>query len=105
MFNSIKNWLTYMWRGQEPTRELLQAYQVTFQNQHGAIVLQHLLDEIYCTVYNGTDPNEAIAHNARRSVVHEILVNIDGATRPGKYETNVEDRIRELEERRRNGVV
>ena len=62
------------------------SYLVAFtQTEHGRRVLQHLMDEIYCTVYEGKDPNEALAHNARRSVVHEIITNIDLAQFQQRY--------------------
>ncbi len=54
-------------------------------------MLNHLIDTIYCQVYEGTDPMAALVHNARRSVIHEILMNVDLAENPTKYmmeETN-----------------
>lgn len=65
---------------------LLQSYQLAFNNYHAQVVLQHLLDDIYCTVYKGTDPIELAYHNGRRSVIDDILRNIDYATQPAKYE-------------------
>ena len=61
------------------------AYQVTFNSLHGQLVLQHLFDTIYCQVYEGTDAQAALVFNARRSVIHEILYNVDVATRPDHY--------------------
>ena len=85
----IVDWLTTKWRRPaqpelEPAR-LLHAYGVTFGSPQGQVVLQHLLDQIYCTVYEGRDPIEAAHHNGRRSVVHEILESVDQAEAPGKY--------------------
>jgi hypothetical protein len=37
--------------------------------------MQHLLDNIFCTVYEGSEPDGAVIHNARRAVVLEILQN------------------------------
>lgn len=51
----------------------------------GQQVLQHLLDTEYFQVYHGTDPYQAVAFNARRAVIHEILVNIDIAENPQRY--------------------
>lgn len=69
------------WRPQHDL-PLMFAYQATFNSAYGQLILQHLLDNIYCTVYEGTNPNEALVHNARRSVVHEILQMIDQAQHP-----------------------
>ena len=74
-------WMTQKWaRRLDPG--LVQAYQVTFNSLHGRAVLQHLLDEIYCQVCLSKDPIDLSTHNARRSVVHEILENIDMADHP-----------------------
>jgi hypothetical protein len=43
------------------------------------------MDAVYCQVYVGKDATELAMQNGRRSVVHEILENIDKATNPGKY--------------------
>src|SRR3990170_2289347 len=90
----IVDWLTTKWRRPaqpelEPAR-LLHAYGVTFGSPQGQVVLQHLLDQVYCTVYEGTDPQAALVHNARRSVVHEILESVDQAEAPGKYRLTTE---------------
>jgi len=47
------------------------------------------MDTVYCTVYEGDNPALAMAHNARRSVIHDILVNLDMAEFPRKYQENV----------------
>lgn len=94
MLTRVAEWLGYKWRTHDP--QLLEAYRATFSSQQGRRVLQHLLDSTYCVVYEGTDPLAAVAHNARRSVVHEILMNIDAAEHPQKYIAEVE---------RQNGVV
>lgn len=80
----LRQWLSRKWQRHDPD-ELRQAYQVTFGSLHGQMVLQHLLDTIYCQVYEGTDAQAALVFNARRSVVHEILYNVDVATRPDYY--------------------
>jgi len=90
-------WLRRKWLGQDPS--LFHSYQHAFSSADGAAVLQHLLDSVYCTVYEGTDPQAALAHNARRTVVHEILTNIDLAENPLKYKVQI------IEEDIRNGVV
>jgi copper oxidase (laccase) domain-containing protein len=41
---------------------------------------------VYCTIYEGTDPIAAATHNGRRSLVQEILENIDLAEQPEKYQ-------------------
>ena len=74
-----------------PDPSVLKAYQTTFTGSpSGQLVLQHLMDNIYCTVYEGTDVQAALVHNARRGVIHEILQNIDAAERPDKYNIRVE---------------
>lgn len=64
---------------------LAEAYRLTFSGFHGEQVLTHLMDSIYCRPYEGHDPMEMAMHNGRRSVVHEILENIDLAERPESY--------------------
>lgn len=77
-------WLTRLWQP-VVTDDVLRDYQVTFSTPEGQVVLQHLMDAVYCQVYTGHDPVELATQNGRRSVVHEILENIDKATHPGKY--------------------
>ena len=82
--NTVKRWVQYKWMSiMHP--EILRAYHATFSGLEGQRVVQHLLDNVYCTVYEGTDPNAALVHNARRSVVQEILMNIDIGEHPDKY--------------------
>jgi len=81
---TIQRWLTFMWRPAVP-RDIAQAYAITFNSFHGQIVLQHLLDNIYCRTSESSDPNVALAHDARRSVIQSILENIDIGQRPAKY--------------------
>lgn len=45
----------------------------TFSTPDGQIYLQHLVNNVYATVCYSKDPLDIAAHNARRSVVHEIL--------------------------------
>lgn len=78
-------WLTRRWQP-VVTENVLRAYQVAFSTPEGQVVLQHLMDAVYCQVYQGKDPVELAIQNGRRSVVHEILENIDKATEPGKYQ-------------------
>ena len=80
----LRKWFSRKWQHHDPD-ELRQAYQVTFGSLHGQMVLQHLFDTIYCQVYEGTDAQAALVFNARRSVIHEILYNVDVATRPDHY--------------------
>lgn len=84
MIARMTAWLGRKW--QSPTQtDVLDAYRVTFGSLHGQLVLQHLMDTIYCQVYEGTDAQAALVFNARRSVIHEILYNVDVATRPDHY--------------------
>jgi hypothetical protein len=65
---------------------------MAFSTGPGQQVLKHLLDNVYCTVYEGTDPQAALVHNARRTVVQEILLNIDAGDSPDKYRVATEER-------------
>lgn len=85
MMLRVLGWLTRKWQP-VVTENVLRAYQVTFSTAEGQVVLQHLMDAVYCQVYQGKDPVELAIQNGRRSVVHEILENIDKATEPGKYQ-------------------
>lgn len=83
MIQILRKWLSHKWSKHDPT--LLHAYHTTFASLDGQRVLNHLLDNIYFKVYEGTDVNGAIIHNARRSVIQEILEIIDAAEQPMKY--------------------
>lgn len=67
----------------DPT--LHQDYLATFSTVSGQRVLQHWFDSVYCTVYGGHDPIESAYYNGRRSVIHELLKNLDYAEHPHKY--------------------
>ncbi len=84
MTTTLTAWFARRWQTQDADA-LRQAYHVTFSGQHGQQVLQHLLDSIYCQVYEGTDAQAALVFNARRAVIHEILYNLDVAQRPQYY--------------------
>ncbi len=87
-FRALGEWHGRRWQPQ--TEEALaKAYLVTFTSPAGQQVLQHLLDSVYCKIYEGVDSAPAVVLNARRSVVQEILENIDRAERPEKYEVQV----------------
>ena len=85
---TFRAWLRHRWQAPDPS--LVRAYQATFATLDGQRVLQHLLDSIYCIVYEGTDPEAAMILNARRSVIQEILVNVDYGEHPEKYQTVVQ---------------
>lgn len=91
MMRILQVWLARKWS--QPSAETLKAYHATYSTPTGQLVLNHLLDNIYFTVYEGTDPNAALVHNSRRGVVQEILVNIDAAEHPNKY--NMEEKKEE----------
>lgn len=82
--NRIRAWLAHKWGGGVDV-SLAQDYAMTFSTGPGQRVLKHLVDTVYCTVYEGVDPVAAATLNARRSVVHEILYNIDVGESPSKY--------------------
>ncbi len=60
-------------RERESDTIILNACIATFSTPDGQIYLQHLVNNVYATVCYSKDPLEIAAHNARRSVVHEIL--------------------------------
>lgn len=102
----VKRWLNHLWRKDESySTEVLNAYRVTFTNPHGQVVLKHLMDTVYCEVAMSSDPHEAIAMNARRSVVHEMLVWIDMATNPSKYAVSDSDANAQRREVRDGSLV
>jgi hypothetical protein len=84
MTRLFTNWLSHKWR-RRTDPQLAQAYQVTFSTAQGQLVLQHLLDEVYCQTCPVQDSIALAMHNGRRSVVQEILENIDEANNPPKY--------------------
>lgn len=79
------DWLSRKWQPERPD-ELLRAYHVTFSTADGRRVLQHLMDNTYCQICPTADAVALATHNGRRSVVHEILQNLDRAESPGKYD-------------------
>lgn len=95
MLHSFLEWMKHPFQVQEG-KQLLDDYNVTFSSLHGQRVLQHLLDNVYCTVYIGSDPMELASHNARRSVIQEILTILDQARAPEKYSINVKTEEREF---------
>ena len=86
---SIRRWFKSKWGSSPP--DLAKAYFIAFSTDPGQRVLRHLLDHVYCTVYEGVDPQAALVHNARRSVVQEILMNIDAGENPDKYLVHMEE--------------
>lgn len=83
-FTPFWSWLEYKWDFSHP-RVTPEDFLLTFSTDSGRRVLRHLLDTVYCDVYEGTDLNLCFAHNARRSLMHELLQNMDRAQHPMKY--------------------
>lgn len=83
MTRRLTDWLTRKW-SRPNIDELDRAYQVTFSTVYGQMVLQHLLNEVYCQVCPTRDPIDLATHNGRRSLVQEILENIERAEHPPK---------------------
>jgi len=81
---ALRAWISQKWR-RSLDPNLGQAYLATFSTIQGRQVLQHLLDEVYCQTCPVHDPIALATHNGRRSVVQEILENIDLSERPDKY--------------------
>lgn len=86
MFNTIAQWLGFKWRVVVMPSDIARAYHATFNTEPGKVVLQHLIDEVYCQVYVGQDAIACVAFNARRALVHEILLNMDSVENPAKYQ-------------------
>lgn len=84
MMNRVKDWLSGKWR-RTLSHDILRSYHATFSTPDGRVVLQHLLDEVYCQTCPTHDPIALATHNGRRSVVQELLENIDIAEQPQKY--------------------
>lgn len=89
MKRTLKEWLKRKWT-LALHKDLVRSYNSTFSSYDGQLVLNHLLDGIYFKTYEGLDPYETVIHNARRSVVHEILENIDLGEHPEKYNLTVQ---------------
>jgi hypothetical protein len=83
MTTRFTDWLTRKW--QPLSSDLPRAYMVCFGTPEGQRVLQHLLDQIYTTTCPQADALALATHNGRRSVVQEILENIDLGASPDKY--------------------
>ena len=89
MTHTLKVWLKHKWlRMVDPG--LVRSYHATFSTLDGQRVLFHLLDNVYFKVYEGCEPNIALVHNARRSVIQDILENIDAGEFPSKYNVPVQ---------------
>lgn len=88
-FERIQEWLGIKWKYDRNSEQLVNDYHVCFSTEQGRRVLNHLIDTIYCSVYEGNKLEECMAFNARRSVIHEILQNIDYAAQPHKYKIEV----------------
>lgn len=84
MTSSMKKWLGRLWRIDADEQARQRAYLI-FLSPEGELVLNDLLDNVYCQVIPNPDPLEALALEARRTVVHEILENVDRAKNPMKY--------------------
>jgi hypothetical protein len=91
MSKRFREWLTRKWSRDLDARQLAEGYRVTFSTLHGQLVLQHLLDSVYCQVYEGNDSFLAGQHIGARRVVHTILLNIDVGEHPEKYDVTIED--------------
>jgi len=91
MTRRFTEWLTRRWSPQ-PLDELCVAYQITFSTPHGQLVLQHLLDEVYCQTCPSLDPIALATHNGCRSVVQDILEKIEIAeSRTKRVHTEAEE--------------
>lgn len=64
-----------LWHGETDPNTIAQAYEDCFNTPPGQKVLEHLVNNVYATVYEGIDPIGLAYHNGRRSVVQDILLN------------------------------
>lgn len=83
-------YLRSLWHGEENAERIIRAYDECFSTQPGQTVLEHLVNNVYATVYEGDDPIGLAAHNGRRSVVQDILLNIEAAKNREANEVKVE---------------
>jgi hypothetical protein len=79
----ITAWLLQKW--QPPREDIATHVRIMFASISGQIVKQHLMDSIYCTTTDNTDPQAAVILNARRSVIQELLELEDRNANPNKY--------------------
>ena len=89
MTRVLREWLRRRWSREQAT-DLARSYHAAFSTLDGQRVLAHLLDNVYFKVYEGCDPSTALVHNARRSVIQDILENIDIGEFPSKYNVPVQ---------------
>ena len=89
MTHTLRNWLQQKWHPR-PAETMLRAYQATFSTMEGQLVLQDLLDRVYCQTCPSLDPQALATHNGCRSVVQDILEKIDQAQQPEKYTITTE---------------
>lgn len=86
MTKRFLEWLQNKWFV-HPNDGIENAYAAAFSTPEGRVVLQHLLDNVYCRVCEDGETTSIISHNARRGVIHEILENIDKGENRSKYES------------------
>lgn len=81
MKSHVLQWFYRKWSDTTPVAE---DYNATFGTAPGQRVMAHLMDTVYCTIYEGADPIAAAHHTGRRSVVHEMLEIMDAVENPRK---------------------
>ena len=72
----LRRWLAHRTDPFDPAK-VRASYQRCFASADGQVVLQHLLQTVYCTTYQGLDPQAALVLEARRSVIEEVLFNLE----------------------------
>ncbi len=77
--------------------ELALDYANTFSGPCGQRVLEHLLNSVYATVYEGRDAVELAHHNGRRAVIQEILENIEVGQSGRKGELKTETQVKVIQ--------
>lgn len=81
MTRTLSAWLSRRWRPQD-AQQLVWDYQEVFSSAAGQRILQHWMDSVYCTTYEGTDVPALWMHTGRRAFVQEVLENLDAAGSP-----------------------
>jgi hypothetical protein len=79
MIGVFKKWLTARFSPQRD-ESILEAYRIIFNSPHGEILLNHWMDDVYCTVLPETATDiELATHNGRRSFIDDILRRLEMA--------------------------
>src|SRR5262245_44836500 len=96
MFDTIRRWLGRKWA--EPTPRIAEDFRAMFMTPSGQRALEHLISNVYCTTYEGSDPILMAHHNGMRTAVHDMLRMVDMAENPERYKLVVKEEERSAEQ-------